>query len=257
MHASLAVAHSYDRHLNTSMGNRRSLEECYHWSQATKLFNTRLKDPINAEDRDAIWGTAAALAILGFSSPDATIPNETWPMKLCESSDLNWLSLNKGKMSLWHKVNPLRADSIFSVMGQTFGQMFSPLPESGIDGIPNDLASLCGLDHTSIAENNPYFHAAHAVCQILGLPESEVTTGLTQIFMRCIQGPFESLLCLRDPIALLLLYVWYGKARRCIWWIELRARVEMPAINTFLRSYYGHLPGLQTYLSEQSSAFNR
>ncbi|UKZ48205.1 hypothetical protein TrVGV298_002441 [Trichoderma virens] len=41
MHASLAVAFAYDRHLSRSSGCRPSVEECYHWSQSTALFNRR------------------------------------------------------------------------------------------------------------------------------------------------------------------------------------------------------------------------
>ena len=68
MHASLAVALAYDRYLNGPLGCRRTLEECYHWSQSTALFNRRLREPIETKDKDAIWGTAAALAILTFPS---------------------------------------------------------------------------------------------------------------------------------------------------------------------------------------------
>lgn len=230
MHASLAVALTYDRHLNGSFGCRRTLEECYHWSQSTVLLNKRLREPIEEKDKDPIWGTAAALVILTFSSPDAYTPEQAWPLKSSDSSDLDWLRMNKGKMSLWHIVNPLRPDSIFRVMAATFARMHSPFPEGGIDGISGALAAVCNLSDSSTAETNPYFHAAHAVSQILDLPDSEVRTGQTQLFMRSIHGPFKDLLHKKDPAALLLLFLWYHKASHSIWWIELRARVECPSI---------------------------
>jgi hypothetical protein len=248
MHASLAVAFTYDRHLNSSLGCRRSLEECYHWSQSTALLNRRLREPIEAKDKDPIWATAAALAILTFSSPDACTPEESWPLKSSGYSDLDWLRMSKGKMALWHIVNPLRPDSLFSVMAATFAIMHSPLPEKGIDGIPRAFADLCLLDDASTARNNPYFHAAHGVSQILDLPDSEVTTGQTQLFARSIHGPFEDLLRKRDPIALLLLYLWYRKAGRSIWWIELRARVECPSICSYLRLYHRGNAAVQAFL---------
>lgn len=138
-----------------------------------------------------------------------------WPLRLGLVTD------EPGKMSLWHTVNPLRPDSLFRVMAATFAQMNSPLPERGIDGIPTAVATMCFLKVSSTPKSNPYFYAAHAVSQILNLPDSEVTTGQTQIFMRSINGPFENLLRDRDPVALLLLYLWYRKVRRSIWWIEL------------------------------------
>jgi len=246
MHASLAVALTYDRHLNSSLGSRRSLEECYHWAQSTTLLNRRLREPIEAKDRDPIWGTAAALAILTFSSPDASTPEESWPLQSSDHCDLDWLYMSKGKMSLWHIVNPLRPDSLFRVMAATFAQMSSPLPERGIDGIPRALAAMCQLKDSSTAKSNPYFCAAHAVSQILDLPD--VTTGPTQLFTRSIYGSFEDLLRRRDPVALLLLYLWYRKASRSIWWIELRARVECPSICSYLRLYHRGDAAVQAFL---------
>ncbi|KAJ5512089.1 hypothetical protein N7463_001641 [Penicillium fimorum] len=248
MHASLAVALTYDRHLNGSLNSRRTLEECYHWSQSTVLLNKRLREPIETKDKDPIWGTAAALAILTFSSPDACTPEQAWPLKSSDSSDLDWVRMSKGKMSLWHTVNPLRPDSLFCVMAATYAQMDSPLPEGGIEGIPRALAALCNLKESSTAETNPYFHAAHAVSQILRLPDSQVTIGQTEPFTRSIHGPFKNLLRKRDPPALVLIYLWYRKASRSVWWIELRARVECPSICLYLRLYHKENGAVQSFL---------
>ncbi|KAL4744760.1 hypothetical protein BDW72DRAFT_199284 [Aspergillus terricola var. indicus] len=250
MHASLAVAFTYDRYLNGSSGGCRSFDECYHWSRATTLLNRRLAQPISAtsKDKDAIWGTAAALAILSFASPDARTPEESWPLeRSADCSDLDWLCMSSGKMALWNFVNPLRPDSLFRVMAATFAQINAPLPERGIDGIPGPLAGVCCLDSATTTRDNPYFEAAHAVSTILNLPDSKVTTGMTQLFTRCIQGPFEDMLRYRDPVALLLLYLWYGKAS-CIWWIELRARVERPAICEYLRRFHQGDAALQAFV---------
>ncbi|KAJ3539747.1 hypothetical protein NM208_g5364 [Fusarium decemcellulare] len=248
MHASLAVAFTYDRHLSTSLGCRRTLEECYHWSQSTILLNRRLREPVKAKDRDPIWGTAAAFAMLAFSSPDACTPEDSWPLKSSDSFDLDWLRMINGKMSLWNMVEPLRPDSIFCVMATTFAYMLSPLPAAGRGTIPRSLAAVCHIEDSSTAENNPYFHAAHSVSHILDLPDSEITTGPTQLFMRSIYGPFKDLLRGRDPVALLLLYLWYRKASHGIWWIELRARVECPSICSYLRQYHREHTAVQAFL---------
>lgn len=253
MHASLAVALTYDRHLNGPLGCR-TVEECYHWSQSTVLLNKRLREPMEVKDKDPIWGTAAALAVLSFSSPDACTPEEAWPLKSSGYSDLDWLRMLQGKMSLWHMTNPLRPDSLFHVMAATFAQMNSPLPERGIFGIPKALAIVCNLSASSTAENNPYFHAAHAVSQILNLPDSEVTTGETQIFIRSIHGHFRDLLQSKDPVALLLLYLWYQKASRTIWWIQLRAKVECPSICVYLQLYHKENSAVQKFLPQDSGS---
>lgn len=248
MHASLAVALAYDRHMNSSLGRRRTLEECYHWSQSTALLNKRLREPIETKDKDSIWATAAALAILTFSCPDACTPEQAWPLTSSGVSDFDWLHMIKGKTSLWQVVNPLRSDSLFRVMAPTFAHMHSPLPARGIDSIPSALVAVCGLKDSSTAETNPYFHAAHAVSQIQDLPDGEVTTGHTQLFTRSIQGSMKDLLQRKDPISLLLLYLWYRKASRSIWWIELRARMECPSICLYLRLYHKENGSIQAFL---------
>ncbi|EKJ76996.1 hypothetical protein FPSE_02871 [Fusarium pseudograminearum CS3096] len=239
MHASLAVALTYDRFLNTDSYSRRSLEECYHWSQSTALFNEKLRQPLKKRDNDPIWGTAGALAVLTFSSPDAYRPEYSWPLKQSTKNDLEWVQMINGKMSLWEMVEPHRKDSVFHVMAATFDQMQSPLPEVGVHGIPEPLADICLLHDLSTADNNPYFIAAHAVSRVLNLPDSEVTTGHTQIFTHSLDGVFKALLLEKDSVALLLLYLWYRKAGRSIWWIELRARVECPAIRMYVETYHG------------------
>ncbi|KAG6995926.1 hypothetical protein FocnCong_v016053 [Fusarium oxysporum f. sp. conglutinans] len=183
MHASLAVALTYDRYLNTSSSSPRSLEECYHWSQSTALFNKKLREPVKTQDKDPIWGTAAALAVLTFSSPDAYRPEDSWPLKTGDDH-LDWVSMISGKMSLWNMVDPLRNDSLFRVMAVTIAQMQAPLPDVGVEGIPEALASICQLNQTSTSES-PYFYAAHAVSQILYLPDSEVATERHDNQMRC------------------------------------------------------------------------
>lgn len=254
MHASLAVAFTYDRHRRHSSDCPRSLEECFHWSQGTVLLRKRLESPIRPQDKDAIWGAAAALAILAYASPDASTPEESWPLESSGHSDLSWLSAGEAKMSLWHIVNPLRPESIFSVMTATFADMYAPLPEKGIYGIPQALAAVCFLDESSTAQDNPYFTSAHAVSQILDLPDSEIRTGHTHKFTRTIQGPFKELLLDRDPVALLLLYIWYSKVGRSIWWVHLRARVECPSICSYLRRYHGEKVAVLAFLPGVSLA---
>ncbi|KAL3461949.1 hypothetical protein BJX64DRAFT_150973 [Aspergillus heterothallicus] len=240
MHASLAVALTYDRHLTGSSESRRTLEECYHWSRSTALLNARLQQPIEEGDRDPIWGTATALAILASSSPDADTPEQAWPLKSStdSASDLEWLRLHECKMGLWNMLDPMRPGSIFRVMAATYAEMNVPLPARGIEGVPLALAVVCALTEESTPRTSPYFDPAHAVSHILVLPDSEVTTGPTQLFLQTIHGSFKKLLLSRDPVALLLLHLWYQKAGRCLWWIEMRSRIEGPAICMYLRRYH-------------------
>ena len=145
--------------------------------------------------------------------------------------------MTSAKMSLWHLLDPLRPDSLFSCLSPTYAQMAIPLPQRGIDNIPPALASLCSLDSSSTNENNSYFNAAHALALI---PEKNAGVGYTEPFHRHMHSRFRHLLLAeRDPVALVLLYIWFEKSRRGVWWIELRARVESPAICTYLRAHHG------------------
>ncbi|RYC60891.1 hypothetical protein CHU98_g5321 [Xylaria longipes] len=228
MHASLAVALAYDRYQNTSLGSRRTLEECYHWYQSTVLFNRRLREPIETKDKDPIWGTAAALAVLSFSAPDACTAEESWPLKPSDPSELEWLLFSR------HGIH-LRSYAL------TFASERHRWHTRA-------LAIVCHLEDSSTAETNAYFNAAHAVSQIQGLSDSQVTTGHTQLFTRSIEGSFKYLLREKDPVALLLLYLWYRKAGRSIWWIELRARVECPSICSYLRLYHKEHGAVHAFL---------
>ncbi|KAI7167810.1 hypothetical protein KC343_g10850 [Hortaea werneckii] len=252
MHASLALALAYDRYQNDSTTSQLRSEEYHHWTRSATLLKKRLNQPIETKDKDPIWGTAATLALLSFSFTDTDLPDRSWPVQApSESSSvdpLDWLRMDNAKMSLWHIVNPLRPESIFSIMKDTYAQLASPSAKSGAKDIPGPLASLCGLGELSTADNNPYFTAAHALSHLLEIEDSRVTVGHTQRFTKCIHGAFESLLRGRDPVALLLLYLWYSKAGRSIWWIESRARVERPAIRLYLQRTYGEDDAIQKCL---------
>lgn len=238
MHASLAVSFSYARHLTGAP--RRTLQECYHSSQALSLFQRRLRRPVVPDrDGDPIWGTAAALVILAYLSAETTA---SWPLADAtaagpDGSDpcqLTWLTMSRGKSALQNLAKPFRPKSIFRIMGPTFADMHRTLPESGVAAIPPDLAAVCGLDESSTAESSPYFRLAHALSLILPLRDVDVTYGLTEVFVRSIDATVEANLRAKDPTTLLLLYLWYAKAGRCNWWVRLRSRVEGPPIKTFL-----------------------
>lgn len=52
------------------------------------------------------------------------------------------------------------------------------------------------------------------------------------------QQSFRDLLHEKDPIALLLLALWYAQASRVLWWIEQRARIESQAIRSYLEKFH-------------------
>lgn len=248
MHAVLSLGAVYERYLTT---HRRSLRETHHFSECTSLFNRRLSLPVPPQDRDALWGTAATLAILSFSSLDATTPDESWPLRAPDSSDLEWMRIGDGKKAVWQITDPLRPDSLFSSMATTFAEMYSPLPEVGIDGVDVALARVCGLDECSTAQSSPFFTVVHSVSKLYSLPDEQLTNGRAFSFGTHMQPAFKTLLEGKDPVALLILYLWYRRARIAVWWVELRARVECPAICLYLRRYHADSTGIHAFLSRE------
>jgi hypothetical protein len=137
---------------------------------------------------------------------------------------------------------------MFHGLGRSFEEMRSPPPTSGIDGVPPTLAKLCQLDEKSTAESSPYFTALHAVLLLKDLACDQITIGRAMAFTNSLENPFKTLLHNKDCISLLLLYLWYCKVRYAVWWVDLRARVECPAICIYLQRHYKENLDILEYL---------
>lgn len=149
---------------------------------------------------------------------------------------------------MWDLTDPLRPDSIFSFMAADYAQLSCPLPSAGIDNVPSALARLCDLDMSSTAENNPYFTVVHTLVQLQNLSSDQITTVRFLSFVYHMQGPFKDLLQGKDPVALLLLALWYVMAPRGAWWIECRATVERQSICSYLQRYHRSKRAIQALL---------
>ncbi|KAJ5257147.1 hypothetical protein N7478_013251 [Penicillium angulare] len=238
LHGILALTAVHDRYLEIS-SKRRSLIESHHWSECTTLFNKWLGHDIKEEQKDPIWAATGILNILAFSSINASSPSDAWPQLSQDSSDLEWLSLGTGKMKLWNLINPLRPGSVFRAMCTALIQMRAPLPIEGTEGTSKDLVQLCRMGDTSTQENNSYFQVVHGLSRLLRMPQGTISIGNALMICNYMHGQFEVLLMDKDPIALLLLGLWYAKARGVIWWIDFRARYEIPSICNYLQRHYG------------------
>jgi hypothetical protein len=249
MHGLLAVTAVHDRYLGVTPTSRRSIRESYHYCQCTILFNKWLSQkPIKEEHKDPLWAAAGTLGILTFSSTNPRSLEQSWPLGPHDSSDLEWVRLGTAKMALWHLVNPMRPESVFRVMFETFASMRLPVTAKGTDGVSVELTQLCGLDESSTRENNPYFTVAHSLSRLLGMPESKDSLGRVLMVSGHMHNEFASCLEKKDPVALLLLHLWYTRARQSIWWIDIRARYELPAICAYLRRFHGDNNAIQALL---------
>uniref|UniRef100_A0A093V972 Sterol regulatory element-binding protein ECM22 n=1 Tax=Talaromyces marneffei PM1 TaxID=1077442 RepID=A0A093V972_TALMA len=227
MHTILAVGSAYERHLTSppNVPSRRTFSEISNFSQSTSLLGEQLRKSIVPQAKDAIWACATLYGALLFVAVDATSPEEAWPLK-DSACDLDWIPMVDSKWVLWNLLEPMRPDSIFRCLADTYADLRIDAPPNGVYGVSPLLARLCGLDEMSTAETNPYFEAVHAISQLTGPPESREYLARVLAFLSCMSQSFKALMASKDARALLLLVLWYNKAGRTVWWIEMRARVD-------------------------------
>lgn len=242
MHAMLAVATAYRRYLTSppQAPSYRTLAELTHFSQSTVLFSKKLSRPTCAQDKDALWATAALYGVLLFLTIDRSGFEKSWPFQDSKTGTLDWLAMIDAKWALWELTNPLRPDSIFCCLTDVYAELRINVPLSGVLNVCPSLARVCDLDENSTAATNPYFEPVHAISQLDNQTDRRIYLARVLAFISCMSQRYKDLLIRRDARSLLLLALWYNKAGGAIWWIELRARIECPAICAYLRRYHGH-----------------
>lgn len=235
MHAILALTASHDRYLHL-LPEQRSLRELNHWSQCTTQFKHWLSKPISDHDKDPCWAAASILGILTISSVDNT-SSAVWPLA-DDSSDLDWLRLGASKMLLLDKLNPMREESTFRKAIEGIMTLHERIPRRGVYGVPREIAALCGLDDNSTAQNNQFFKVAHGLAMLINVtPEDDLHT-IVMLSSVNLHVEFDVLLWQKNPVALLLLGIWFNRAKSIKWWVAMRSKRELPAIRTYLKRHY-------------------
>ncbi|KAH8703123.1 hypothetical protein BGW36DRAFT_368858 [Talaromyces proteolyticus] len=238
MHTMLTVAAAHERYQAMPTKSYRTRTEAHHFSQCVRLFNEKLSRHIDSSDFDPLWATAALLGIMTIASFDAATPEEAWPLRQSDPSDLEWFRLSEAKKTIWDLTNPLRPGGIFRAMAHEYAGLHFELPLVGTEGIPTTLAEMCNMSASCNKQNNPYFVAAHVLARLQRLTGNE-SPGIQMVsFMSQSQSSFRDLLQEKDPVALLLLALWYVRASESLWWIEQRARVEYRAICLYLERFH-------------------
>lgn len=252
MHAILAVGSAYERHLTSSpdIPSCRTLSEISNFSHSTSLLGEQLCKSVVPQTKDAIWACAALYGALVFVALDTTNPEDAWPLKN-SAWDLDWIPMVDAKWVLWSLMDPMRPDSIFRCLADTYADLRIDAPPNGVHGVPPLLARLCELDEESTAETNPYFEAVHAISQLDGPLENREYIPRVLAFLSCMSRSFKSLMARKDPRALLLLVLWYNKASQAVWWIDMRGKVERRAICLYLRRYHSHDADIQELLPNE------
>lgn len=241
----------HQRRLSASPNLRPSTAEVFHWFQGTSLFNQQLSKPVQNSEKDALWATSAILGAISFSSIEASMPEEAWPLAPPSSHDLSWLRMSEGKKAIWEIANPLRADSAFHAFSlEDADDVLSiGMRITKLETLPSELIELCGLDRPSINGENPYRAVATSLAGVMDMECNQSTILYFLTFFDHISADYRRLLEQRDSRALLLLAYWYAKV--CPyqqWWMQRRAVLEGQAICIYLERYHGSDPRLQNLL---------
>ena len=248
MHVIQTITAIHDRYLSQSPSSQRTIAEVYHWSRAAALFNQKLSTPIQSFDRDALWATAVLLCSTIFSSVEASTPEEAWPLKRSEPSDLEWLRMVCGKMVIWDLTNPLRSDSAFRNLAINYECSDQLSRTTEFEGVPSAFIQLCGLENPSTAYNNPYNVAARALAPLLHTECNQSTMPRFLQFICDLPSDYKGLLEQKDPRALLLMAYWYAKICQSLWWTIRRANLECQATCLYLERYHSEQTAIQELL---------
>jgi hypothetical protein len=251
MYVVLTLTLMHDRSLSSSPNTKQSAAEAFYWYQATVSFNSRLSKPIQPSERDALWATAALLGTIAFFNIEARTPEEAWPLKPPSPLDLDWLRMSDGKKEIWKITDPLRADSVFRLMGPEHHKDFLPTYPTmlELDALPSELVRLCGLDATSTTDNNPYYAAASVLASLMNIECNRCTIPKFLSFISYTHPDYKRLLERKDPRALLLLAYWYAKVSQYQqWWIWRRVVLEGQATCIYLEKHHGSEANIQKLL---------
>jgi hypothetical protein len=76
-----------------------------------------------SEEWDPLWAAAGTIGFLAIISFDATCPEEAWPLKTPDGSDLEWIRLIHGKLAVRPLRDPSCSDSMFSKAADNYAQI--------------------------------------------------------------------------------------------------------------------------------------
>jgi hypothetical protein len=236
----------HDRFLQSSKTadiNHSLAIECYHHSFAAALFNQRLSSHAESSNRNALWTTAVLLSVMAAFSIHTLDPEKSWPVSPTMSPDLDWLRMYQGLRVIFNMASPVAPGGLFHGLVQypQYAHLETKMmgePQEGIEGIPSSFVSLCSLDSSSNAENNPYHGAVRTLASLWNTDCTKYTMVRFLSFPALMHPAFMLLLQSRDSRAILILAYWYGKVLEAPWWLRMRAIIECQAICIFLERHH-------------------
>jgi hypothetical protein len=281
MHIILTIAITHDRHLLTPFTSTHQLAtpqeshliqaESQHRAQAANLLNSKLSRPIRPQDRDALWAAAAMLGISVLTATEAPSVQDSWPLRTETNTntgtnhpktrtkttpELQWMDFSINKKVIWNVTDPLREDSIFHVLADSYRELMLQPQLCSAEEVAGEFVVLCGLGEAGASsfpafgtDANPYSKAICMLTRMRGSgggvassPEMLCAEGVMPrdlAFIGFMEAGFKALLGERDARALLILAFWYAPLCEGVWWIARRAWIECRAICLYLERWCG------------------
>lgn len=210
--------------------------------------------PVKEEVKDALWASAALLGAIQIATFEARTPEEAWPLKPHDPSDLDWLKMSEGKKAVFAIASPLRPESRFCHISNGHGALFRPMIErqnydrEDLVGMTRDFSDVFGLGPDSTGAGNPYYQAGMTLARLLHVPCDG--NNIVEFFglMMHLTPELKGLLAAKDARALLLFAYWYAKLWKGQWWLNRRGLIEGQAICLYLDKYHGDDARLQRML---------
>jgi hypothetical protein len=236
MHVIQTITAIHDRYIEGPAASHSTLEEVYHLSRAAALFNQKLSGPIHPEDRDALWATAGLLSQIAFAFVDASTPEEAWPLKDPEATDLEWIAMSENKMAIWEIANPMRPESIFHNLAKDIMKLdkLCGIHEPDITNLPPLFTKVYDLENEEIADSCPYRSSVLLLSSLMPMVCTRDTIVKFLGYGSHMNPQYKPLLRKKDPKALLVLAYWYAKVLNSVWWLDRRATMECQAIIMYL-----------------------
>lgn len=235
-HTIYATTLVHDRAL--SAVTKPSLAEAYYLNQAAKVFGQKLSaQDYRADEKDALWATAVYLCAVSASSVESETSTLAWPLNEAQSSDLNWLSMQRGLRTVW-KLTQMGDRCTSLSNGEERGKFncaIPDVPDPGIDGVPHVLVALYALGESSTSTDHPYHAAVRYLTTLLPIKSTPFNTLKFMIFAGGMTSKFHALLQQKDKLALLLMALWYTKLFKTHWFVSSRAVIECRSIHQYLQ----------------------
>lgn len=254
-----ALTALHDRMLLPTPNSRQTPVELYHASRAAALINAKLSQPLNPEDRDPLWATAALLGVAAMSWLEASCVEEAWPLAPRHSTDLDWIRISKSKSAVWELTEPMRVGGRFrslaveQVQSQQESQII--LAKLGVDDLPRRLLKLFEVDESSTVESSRYFIALKGLGQAMAVESVRSNILILLRYIGTMTDDFQLLLKEKDARSLLLQAFWYAKIKGAVWWLNRRSELEGPAICKYLERHYPDETEIMELLSYPKSRF--